>query len=302
VVGRLPDFLLLGAPKCGTSALHAALDRHPGLFLSEPKEPKYFLTADRPPPTSGGGPGDVETWGEHVWRRSDYEALFAAAREDTLCGESTVFYLYDADAQRRIREVIPDARLIAVLRDPVERAHSNWAHLRGAGLEPEADFLSALAREPERIAAGWAHFWHYTAQGRYGEQLEHLFGLFPRDQVLLLRYRDLRDAPGDTLDRVCRFLGVADGVVAEMPRHNVRPDVSGRTSGPTAAERAATLPRFADDLARVEALTGWDLADLLDADPAVDKEHLARQVTVGEHGHGQLRHFRGAPQSTDRDR
>ena len=79
VTARLPDFLLLGAPKCGTSALHAALARHPGLFLSEPKEPKYFLT-DGPPPTSGGGPGDVATWAEHVWRRADYEALFAAAR------------------------------------------------------------------------------------------------------------------------------------------------------------------------------------------------------------------------------
>ena len=97
-MGRLPDFLLLGAPKCGTSALHAALARHPGLFLSEPKEPKFFLT-DGPPPSSGGGPGDLPTWGEHVWNRDDYEALFAAAPAGALCGESTVFYLYDRDAQ-----------------------------------------------------------------------------------------------------------------------------------------------------------------------------------------------------------
>ena len=87
-----------------------------------------------------------------------------------------MFYLYDRDAQARIRKLLPDARLIAVLRDPAERAHSNWAHLRGAGLEPEADFATALDREPERIAAGWAHFWHYAAQGRYGEQLDHLTG------------------------------------------------------------------------------------------------------------------------------
>ena len=90
-----------------------------------------------------------------------------------------MFYLYDRAAQRRIRALLPQARLIAVLRDPVERAHSNWAHLRGAGLEPEADFGTALSREPSRIAAGWAHFWHYGAQGRYGEQVEHLYGLFP---------------------------------------------------------------------------------------------------------------------------
>jgi hypothetical protein len=259
---RLPDFLLLGAPKCGTSALHAALARHPRLFLSEPKEPKFFLT-DGPPPASGGGPGDVPTWREHVWRRDDYEALFAGAPPGSLCGESTVFYLYDRDAQARIHTLLPRARLIAVLRDPVERAHSNWAHLRGAGLEPEADFATALDREPERIAAGWAHFWHYAALGRYGVQLDHLFALFPREQVLLIRYRELRDAPVETADRVCRFLGVETGLIAGVPRRNVRADVSGRTSGVSAGERAAALPRFADDVPRVAELTGWDLADWL---------------------------------------
>ncbi|MEU7818409.1 sulfotransferase [Pseudonocardia sp. NPDC049154] len=259
---RLPDFLLLGAPKCGTSALHNALSGHPRLFLSTPKEPKFFLT-DGPPPDSGGGPGDLPTWGEHVWRRDEYEALFADADPDALCGESTVFYLYDRDAQRRIRDLLPAARLIAVLRDPVERAHSNWAHLRGAGLEPEADFLRALELEGDRITAGWAHFWHYAAQGRYGGQLEHLLSLFPREQVLLLRYRELRDDPAGTADRVCRFLGVETGVVTGVPRHNVRPDVSGRASGPTPTERAAALRRFADDVPRVAALTGWELEEWL---------------------------------------
>jgi hypothetical protein len=257
---RLPDFLLLGAPKCGTSALHAALARHPALYLSDPKEPKYFLT-DGPPPTRGGGPGDAATWAEHVWQREEYEALFADAPPASLCGESTVFYLYDRSAQRRIRSLIPETRLIAVLRDPVERAHSNWAHLRDADLEPEADFGTAMDREAERAAAGWAHFWHYAAQGRYGEQLDHLISLFPRRQVLLLRYRELRDAPVETVDRVCRFLGVAAGLLTEVPRHNVRPDVAGRSTGPSVAERARELPRFVDDIARVEAWTGWDLSD-----------------------------------------
>jgi len=259
-MSRLPDFFLVGAPKCGTSALHAALARHPGLFLCEPKEPKFFLT-DGPPPTSGGGPGDVPTWREHVWRRDDYEALFGAVPATALCGESTVFYLYDRDAQARIRKLLPDARLVAVLRDPAERAHSNWMHLRDAGLEPEADFATALDREPERIAAGWAHFWHYAALGRYGEQLEHLFGLFPCEQVLLIRYRDLRDAAAATVDRVCRFLGVETGLISTIPRQNVRPDVHGRTAAATPTERAAALPRFDDDVPRTAALTGWDLAD-----------------------------------------
>src|SRR6266851_10248036 len=88
----LPDFLVIGAPKAGTTALHAALAAHPGLYMSAIKEPKFFLT-DGPPPDRGGGPGDVQTYREHVWRRADYETLFAGAPPGALGGESTPFYL-----------------------------------------------------------------------------------------------------------------------------------------------------------------------------------------------------------------
>src|SRR5215468_9243891 len=213
----LPDFLVIGAPKAGTTALHAALAAHPGLYMSAIKEPKFFLT-DGPPPDRGGGPGDVQTYREHVWRRADYEALFAGAPPGTLLGESTPFYLYDRDAQRRIGDLIPQVKMIVVLRDPVERAHSNWTHLWSAGLEPVGDFVQACAEEERRIAAGWAHFWHYTALGRYGTQLDHAFSLFPREQVLVLRYRRLVDEPAATLRRICAFLGVETGLVTEIPR------------------------------------------------------------------------------------
>ena len=215
----LPDFLIAGVPKAGTTALHAALARHPGLFLPSVKEPKFFLS-DGPPPATGG-PGDVQTYQEHVWRRSDYEALFEPAPPGTAKGEATPFYLYDHGAHERIARLLPDARLILLLRDPVDRAHSNWTHLWNAGLEPEADFLTACRAEPQRRAAGWAPFWHYVGLGRYGEQLRHLFEVFPREQVLLLRYRDLKDAPAATLDRVCTFLGVPAGVLTAVPRENV---------------------------------------------------------------------------------
>jgi Sulfotransferase family len=215
----LPDFFIAGVPKAGTTALHAALARHPALFMSSVKEPKFFLT-DGPPPTQGG-PGDAKTYREHVWRRKDYEALFADAPAGALRGESTPFYLHNRDAQRRIRTQIPGARLIVILRDPVERAHSNWTHLWSAGLDPIGDVVQACAEEDRRIAAGWAEFWHYTSLGKYGEQLEHLYSLFPREQVLVFRYRALIDDPARALDRICAFLGVQEGLVTEMPRENV---------------------------------------------------------------------------------
>ena len=215
----LPDFLIAGVPKAGTTALHAALVRHPQLFLPAVKEPKFFLTDGRPP--VDGGPGDVQTYQEHVWRQEDYEALFDPAPPGARLGEATPFYLYERGAHARIKALVPSARLILLLRDPVDRAHSNWTHLWNAGLEPEADFLAACRAEPERKAAGWAGFWHYVSLGRYGEQVQHLYRHFPREQVLLLRYRELKDAPAATLDRVCAFLGVDTGVLRSIPRENV---------------------------------------------------------------------------------
>jgi hypothetical protein len=215
----MPDFLVIGAPKAGTTALYAALAEHPGLYMSAVKEPKFFLS-DGPPPTKGG-PGDALTYREHIWRKPDYEALFDAAPAGTLRGESTPLYLYDRAAMGRIRTMVPDAKLIVIVRDPVERAHSNWTHLWSAGLEPIGDFVRACEEEDRRIAAGWASFWHYTGLSMYGEQLEYLFTLFPREQVLVLRYRLLVDEPAKTLDWICEFLGVEPGVLTEIPRQNV---------------------------------------------------------------------------------
>jgi hypothetical protein len=301
----LPDFFVAGVPKAGTTALYAALVRHPQLFLPTVKEPKFFLT-DGPPPRHGG-PGDIQTYGEHVWRRDEYEALFDPAPPGARRGEATPFYLYSLAAQERIAKLVPDARLILLLRDPVDRAHSNWAHLWAAGLESESDFVAACEAEPRRRAAGWADFWHYIGQGRYGAQLEHLYSRFPREQVLVLRYRDLRDRPATTLDQVCAFLGVATGVITEVPAENVRPYPAstplndalravlrfggwvghrfpvparlavreplltllhrhrGRRPKLTREQRAAILPYFLEDIARLERVTGDSYSDWLSA-------------------------------------
>ena len=325
----LPDFFIAGAPKAGTTAVHAALARHPALYMSAVREPKFFLT-DGPPPARGG-PGDVQTYREHVWQRDDYEALFAAAPAGILRGESTPFYLYNRDAQRRIRALIPSARLIVILRDPVERAHSNWAHLWSAGLDPVDDFVLACAEEQRRIEDGWADFWRYTSLGRYGDQLEHLYTVFPRDQVLVFRYHALIESPGLVLDQICAFLGVPQGVLAEVPRENVtaHPQLSlrhrtvakalrassavsnvlpgattltgslervlQRDSRPrqplTWEQRQALLPRFEADIRLLEVITGEDFGNWLQ--PRGDSGGLvgARPAGQRQARNGQPREF-----------
>jgi hypothetical protein len=99
-----------------------------------------------------------------------------------------------------------------------------------AGLEKEADFLAACAREPARRAAGWADMWHYQGLGSYGSQLRDLYTRFDRDQVCLVRYRDLHDSPRATVEKVCAFLGVATGQVSTIPRDNVRAYVADSAS------------------------------------------------------------------------
>ena len=108
----LPDFFVIGAPKAGTTALHAALARHPELFLSPAKEPKFFLGDERPP-TRVAGPGDAHSAREWIWARDEHEALFDAAPRGSLRGESTPFYLYDPLAHDRIQRLVPAAKLIA---------------------------------------------------------------------------------------------------------------------------------------------------------------------------------------------
>ncbi len=218
-----PDFLIVGAPKAGSTALHDALAGHPQLYAAPIKEPKYFLTGGAPPDrATQRGPGDAHSAREWVWRAADYERLFESAPEGAVRFESTPFYLWDRASHERIARTLGDeVKLIAVIRDPVDRAFSNWSHLRADGLEPEPDFLRACLAEPARVAAGWAPFWRYLELGRYGEQLQHLYQHVPAERVRVIRYRRLIDAPARTLDDLCVFLGVEAGRVTQLPDSNL---------------------------------------------------------------------------------
>jgi hypothetical protein len=281
----LPDFFVAGVPKAGTTALHAALAQHPSLYLSPVKEPKFFLTDGQPPPAQGG-PGDARTYREHIWRRSDYEALFSAAPAGALRGESTPFYLYSEAAQERIRALVPQARLIVVLRDPIERAHSNWTHLWSAGLDPIDDFVEACAAEDRRIADGWADFWHYLRLGLYGRQLERLYSVFPREQVLVFRYRSLIADPAGLLNVVCGFLGVEQDLLTDVPRENV-------TAHPTPTSRHRSVGRLlragSAVTSRLPGHAGSSVVDLLQR--RLQADALPRQPLTWEQRQALIPHF-----------
>ena len=216
-----PDVLIIGAPKAGTSALHVALAQHPQIYASPVKEPKYFMCWDAPPPAYRG-PGDGHSNQEWIWRREEYEALFCGAPDDAIRLESTPFYLYAPNARRRIAEELPAAKLIIIVRDPIDRAYSNWMHLWVDGLEPISNFEDAWLTEDSRVAAGWAPFWHYRRLGRYGEQLADLLSRVERERVLVIRYWQLVSQPNETLNRTSRFLDIAEDQITSIPPDNAR--------------------------------------------------------------------------------
>jgi hypothetical protein len=295
---RGPDFLVIGAAKAGTSAFFDALCSDPRVFQPPVKEPLYFALGGVAPSFE---PSDYGAIVRHQarWEAGDYEALFAGAG-DRLRGEASTIYLYSPTAPAAIAEQAPEAKLIAVLRDPVERARSAFAHLRRDGFEPLDDLRAALDAEDLRVKCGYAPLWHYRRGGMYGEQLERYLERFDRDRILLIRYEELAARPQEAVSGALRFLGL-DPVPTGAFTRRLNPGGEARSArlqrllvGPNALKRVArrVLPAparrriwrtllarnvravddridpeleaemrgwFADDLRRVERITGWDL-------------------------------------------
>ena len=201
-----PTFLVIGAARSGTTFLTRHLGRHPDIAITDPKEPHFLAYPGRR--LDFGGPGDDETINRLAVTDADrWLALFDPRSPQR--GEGSVSTLYRAEtAVEAIREHCPDVRLVAVLRDPTARAHSAWLYQTGRGFET-LDFDEALDAEPDRIASGWHHLWHYEAMGHYATQLEPFLEAFGADRLLVLDADDLRADPAGTLDRCFAHLGVA---------------------------------------------------------------------------------------------
>ncbi|WP_018416374.1 sulfotransferase family protein [Teredinibacter turnerae] len=210
----LPNFFIIGAARSGTSSLYEYLRQHPQVFLSNPKEPMYFAFPDQA--VTFAGPGDErEINRKAVTNWSDYCQLFDKAGDKTAVGEASANYLYSPCAAQNIAAKVPHAKLIAVLRNPVERAYSSYLYTLREGREPLGDFQAALAQEPERIANNWEHLWHYRSMGFYSAQLERYFAHFARDNIKIILQEDLQHNVDNVVRDVFEFLGVDPAFKAE---------------------------------------------------------------------------------------
>jgi hypothetical protein len=256
-VRPLPDFLIVGAQKAGTTALYAYLRRHPAIAGPSWKEVSYF---------------DRHYARGEAWYRGQFPnrlRLEVAERRlgsRPIVGEASPSYLFHPLAAERAAALVPDVRLIALLRDPVDRALSHYHHEVALGREP-LSFEEAIEREEERTRGEvdrmlvdpsyFSHAWWdhtYLARGRYAEQLEKWLAVFPRERLLVLPSEELLAAPGETYARVLDFLGAPEHDLAGYPRvferdyEDMRPETRRRLAG-----------AFAEPNRRLAGLLGRDL-------------------------------------------
>lgn len=254
----LPDFLVIGAMRAGTSSLYKYLERHPLVIPSLRKEVEYFTM----------------NWGRGIaWYRSHFpiEARRAAARargRHPQTFEATPYYLFHPRAAARAAEVVPAARIVVLLRDPIERAFSHYRHMARLGFE-DLSFAEALEREPERLAGEAErimddplyvskvhHRFSYVARGLYAEQLEEWFRHFPRERFLILGSERFYADPAVVYGEILDHAGLPRWTPRGFRNYSAQPGAAPAAIDP--AIRRTLAERFAPHNERLRALLGTD--------------------------------------------
>lgn len=297
MTGRFPDFLIVGAARSGTTALHRLLRQHPGVFLPARKEPCFFAFQEGPVVFKKG------RFAFAIREEAEYLSLFKPARPDQRAGEASTPYLFLYEQSiAAIQKLVPKYRqtkIIAILRHPIDRAISNYQWRVRDGRE-SLSFDQAIRAETRRRKSGYSFDYFYAERSKYAQAVEAYRHSF--DHVLLIRYDDFVQSPVEVMKRVCRFLEIDDTFVFksvhevnrggrplvtrwnrwltwESPwKYKVLDRIPDRWKD---ALRRALMPLskkdkkyevsdetrrflvdyFQDDVGQLEQLTGWDLTD-----------------------------------------
>ena len=194
-----PNFFIVGAAKAGTTSLHAYLSSHPQVFMSAVKEPHYFAPFE---PSA-----EFDNFIPAVSDPKAYQMLFAGSQSYRAIGEASPSYLCNADAAKRIKSAIPDAKIIISLRNPVQRAYSHYLMEYHAGRESLA-FDAAIDADQSRKTKGWGISFQYLELSSYAEQVERFIAEFGRDKVLVVLFENLVRDRAQTMREIADFLKI----------------------------------------------------------------------------------------------
>lgn len=213
----LPNFLIVGAAKSGTTSLHAYLSRHPDVLMSTPKEPKYF--SNKINTISFSGEGDIEAYNNIVKSKTEYENLFKAEKDFIIKGESS------ADSLYYFKKVIPlikkelkEPYILILLRNPIQRAFSAYSHLIRDEREINS-FEEGLIKESERKELGYEFIWYYKDAGLYYNQVKSYMENFKNCKVIL--FDDLKKDSQLVVDDICDFLKLTKFKIKKDKVYNI---------------------------------------------------------------------------------
>lgn len=211
---NLPNFLIIGAPKAGTSSIYYYLKQHPQIYMSLIKEPHFFTLENQT--VKFEGPGDQGRFEDAVTTFQEYCKLFEPRTTEIALGEASTTYLSSDRAPQRIKHYIPQVKLIAILRNPIDAAYSSYLHLLRDGDEEIGDFALALQAEEKRIQQNWEGLWHYKTRGFYYGQLKRYFDLFERKQLKVYLYEDFCANPLEIMRNIFQFLAVDSNFLPDL--------------------------------------------------------------------------------------
>jgi hypothetical protein len=220
---KKPNFIIIGAMKAATTSLYTYLKQHPDVFMTAIKEPMFF--------NNFRNNNNFKVLGRKTKKITTFEQyypLFDSVKNEKAIGEASPAYISNKNCPNLIQQHLPNAKIIAVLRQPVARAYSNFLHARAAGREPIDDFETAFNKETERKAENWSPLYHYKGKGYYTEQLERYFTSFPKENIKILLFEDLTRDPIKTTQEVFKFLDVDNSFIPDTSK---KANVSGTPKG-----------------------------------------------------------------------
>jgi hypothetical protein len=249
----LPDVFVVGAAKSGSTALHQYFRAHPQVFVPGTiKETNYMAFCDGLPRLAG--PRDAEVLAGSLTTLSSYRALYAARSAERAAADVSPSYLYYPRAAGKIAESCPQAKIVMVLRNPVEAAFSMYAMMRRDAREPCRTFWQAFEQSSQRQAAGWEWAWDYQGCFRYAKQVARYRDMFPASQLFIRRYEVLRNNPAEFYSDLAKFIGID---LIDLARANRPWNVGPRRREMLAHKRAGRLLLRAADAAGYIAPRSW---------------------------------------------
>ena len=221
----LPNLFVIGAARSGTTSLYRYLSRHPDVYVPKKKELDFLGVGEKGQIYDGPDKSVINSRITRTWE--EYTRHYDDVIDENFSADISPWYLYSTDSARSIRDNTRDSKIIAILRNPVERVFSHYRLMRMLGLETEVDFRNALEAEEDRIKNNWSFGWFYREVGYYGSQLSRYYSVFSKEAIKVVLFEDLQKNPALVMQDIYEYLGISHEV-------DVRYDIS----------NAAVLPRL----------------------------------------------------------